>query len=117
MTVKCKAIVTMESISTKKEMNNFINNHPWQIKSIYELQYFICPSCDFKNQNKQEFIHHASEIHPEAINYLKTTIEDNSLEDVWCPWEIKIEFSTTYYDDRIGNPDVKNDNYMEISKK
>ena len=125
MKVKCEAIVTMESISTKKEMNNIINNHPWQIKSIYELQYFICPSCDFKNQNKQEFIHHANEIHPEAIHYLKTTIEDNSLEDVWCPWEIKIEFSTTfenennlYYDDRIGNyPDVKNDNYMEAAMK
>ena len=68
-------IVTMES-TTKKEINNFIK-HPWQIKSIYDLQYFICPSCDFKNQNKQDFIHHANEIHPEAVDYLKT-IEDNS---------------------------------------
>ena len=47
-----------------EEMQN-----PWHIQSIYDLQYFNCPSCEFKNNSKQEFINHAYEIHPIAINY------------------------------------------------
>ena len=68
--------------------------NPWNIGSIYELQYFVCPTCVFKNQSKQDIINHAYEFHPEFVNYLK--ICDNSLNDVVCPWnelskEIKIE--------------------------
>ena len=60
-------------------------DNPWSIQSIFELQYFNCPSCVFKNSSKQEFIDHAYEIHPESINYL-TKIDDNSLKDVLLPW-------------------------------
>ena len=52
--------------------------NPWHIYSIYELQYFICPSCEFKNQSKQEIVNHAYEIHPESIDFL-TNIKDESL--------------------------------------
>ena len=70
--------------------------NPWNINSIYELQYFNCPSCGFKNSSKQEFINHAHEIHPECVQFL-SKISDNSFSDVLCPWneivtsEIKIE--------------------------
>ena len=59
--------------------------NPWNIQSIYELQYFNCPSCVFKNSLKQEFIDHAYEIHPESHDCL-SKIKDNSLSDVTCPW-------------------------------
>ena len=59
--------------------------NPWDIQSIYELQYFHCPSCVFKVHSKQEFIYHSCEFHPESIDYLSKII-DNSLSDVTCPW-------------------------------
>ena len=68
-------------------------DNPWNIKSIYELQYFNCPSCFFKDISKQEIINHAYEVHPESIDYLYN-INDNSLSDIVCPWnldEIKSE--------------------------
>ena len=60
---------------------------PWNIQSIYELQYFNCPSCAFKNHFKQEFINHAYDIHPESIEHLKN-IDDKSLVDLLLPWNI-----------------------------
>ena len=63
--------------------------NPWKIQSIYELQYFNCPTCNFKDNSKQEFINHAYEFHKESIDFLMK-IDDNSLSDITCPWtEIK----------------------------
>ena len=56
-----KSEIFMPSTSARKIEN------PWTIYSIYDLQYFICPTCEFKNQSKQDFINHVYEIHPEAI--------------------------------------------------
>ena len=70
--------------------------NPWNIQSIYELQYFKCPSCEvMKHYSKQELIDHAFEYHPESVLFL-SKISDNSLSDVTCPWsslvtEIKLE--------------------------
>ena len=61
--------------------------NPWDIKSLYELQYFNCPSCVYKDHSKQKFIVHAYEVHPEALYYL-TNILDDSLSDINCPWNI-----------------------------
>lgn len=58
---------------------------PWNIQSIYDLQYFICPACIYKINSKQEIITHAYEYHPESIDFL-ANICDNSLSDVVCPW-------------------------------
>ena len=63
------------------------NENPWDIKSIYELQFFNCPSCVYKNHSKQEFIIHAYEVHPNIINYLNY-IQDDSLSDINCPWTV-----------------------------
>ena len=76
-------------MSFKKEEPSFEN--PWSIQSIYELQYFNCPSCAFKRQSKQEFINHAYEVHPESIEYLNE-IKDGSLSGTICPWDIKPAF-------------------------
>ena len=60
--------------------------NPWNIESIYTLQYFICPSCGYKHISKQNFVCHAFETHPESVNYLKD-IKDGSLCDILCPWD------------------------------
>ena len=73
--------------------------NPWNIQSIYELQFFLCPSCIFKNHSKQELINHAYEYHPDSIEYL-ININDKSLIDIILPWnehtkEIKSEPQVT----------------------
>ena len=61
--------------------------NPWSIESIYDFQYFICPKCNYQNHSKQEFVNHAFEIHPEAVDHLCKT-QDDSLNDIFCPWII-----------------------------
>ena len=63
-------------------------DNPWNIQSIYELQYFNCPSCEFKNQFKQEFVNHAYTSHPDSTDFL-INISDNSFDDIICPWDVK----------------------------
>ena len=73
--------------------------NPWHIQSIYELQYFICPSCTFKDHSKQEIINHTYEFHPDCIQFL-SNITDNSLHDIVCPWiEPKTEIKEEYVEE------------------
>ena len=44
--------------------------NPWNIDSIYDLQYFNCPSCIFKDHSKQEMVNHVFEFHPDSIHHL-----------------------------------------------
>ena len=55
--------------------------NPWNIESIYELQYFNCPNCIYKNHSKQLFVDHAFFYHPQSISSL-TNLKDDSLDDV-----------------------------------
>ena len=80
--------------------------NPWKIQSIYDLQYFTCPSCEFKEYSKQLFVIHASENHPNSIEYLNS-IADGSLNDIVCPWEIKTE--TVKTEDELLNVANSND--------
>ena len=50
----------------------------WTVKSLYEFQYFNCPGCIFKCTQKQEFVNHLYENHPESIMTLND-ISDESL--------------------------------------
>ena len=61
--------------------------NPWDIRSMYDLQFYHCPDCIYINQSKQEFVNHAYESHPKSIDYLNN-IEDDSLNDVNCPWDL-----------------------------
>ena len=65
-------------------MRSFGNQ--WKIQSLYELQYYNCPACHYKNRSNQEFINHAYETHPESIEDLKN-ITDVSMEGVKYPWD------------------------------
>ena len=60
--------------------------NPWNIQSLYEFQYFNCPSCDFKNHSKQKLVNHAYKIHPESIEHLKN-IKDISITGLVFPWQ------------------------------
>ena len=77
--------------------------NPWNICSIYELQYFNCPSCAFRDPSKQGLVNHAYEFHPEAVIFL-ANIKDYSLFDVVCPWNnefSKMKTETSILDDEI----------------
>ena len=67
------------------------DQNPWNILSLYEFLVFDCPSCDYKNNLKQEFINHVCEMHPEAVENLKN-ITDGSTSDISCPWEAETDF-------------------------
>ena len=73
-------------------------NNPWHIQSLYDLLFFVCPSCTYKNNSKQEFVEHASSEHPESINQLQN-INDGSTSDVNFSWnseiDVKDEFNNT----------------------
>ena len=69
------------------------HDNPWDIRSIYEFQYFNCPKCRYSHNSKQDFINHAYENHPEAIENFDNII-DGSLNDVICPWK-ETEFIKT----------------------
>merc|ERR1719433_2429559 len=67
--------------STKK----FKFESPWDVNSLYEFQYFNCPSCAYKDNSRQEFLNHAYKFHPDSTEYLRK-ISDESVYDVVPPW-------------------------------
>ena len=84
--------------------------NPWNINSFYDLQYFNCPSCIFKDPSKQEMVYHVYNYHPESIAYF-VNIKDDSLIDVICPWNIKKEMVDDNYEDTKIDDDINYDNH------
>ena len=74
----------------------------WDVESIYEFQFFNCPTCEFKHYSKQDFVNHAFNTHTKSVDYLKK-ISDGSLSDIVSPWEdlqdekIAYTYSDLYY--------------------
>ena len=72
------------------------SDNPWSVASLYEFQYFNCPSCPFfKVGSKQDFVYHAFYTHPESTEDFKK-ISDGSQNGILLPWksedeEIEIE--------------------------
>ena len=87
------------------------DENPWNVQSLYDLQYFNCPSpfCIYKNNLKQEFINHAYHFHPEADQYLRY-INDGSTSDVEIPIDIK--FDPSYYES-----DIKHEIFEAITEE
>ena len=69
----------------------------WSSKSIFNFQYFNCPSCTFKIKQKQEFVDHAFENHYDCVEFL-SEIEDGSLDDIKLPWISNAEEKTHILD-------------------
>ena len=70
--------------------------NPWHIQSLYELQYFNCLSCSYKNKSKQDIVNHVYDLHPEAIDALNN-ISDGSTENLDLPWRLK-EFKVELFE-------------------
>ena len=53
-------------------MSGMDTENPWNVQSLYDLQYFNCPSqfCIYKNNSREEFLKHAFFNHPESQPYL-----------------------------------------------
>ena len=85
--------------------------NPWNVQSLYDLQYFNCPSsfCIYRNNSKQEFINHAYQFHPEADQYLRN-INDGSTSGIEIPMDIK--FHTSSYES-----DTKHESFVDITKE
>ena len=81
--------------------------NPWQdIQSLYDLQFFICPSCPYVNNSKQDFVNHAYSNHPESDQYLRN-IDDGSISDVDIPSgdydDFKSELDCGFQEDPLHN--------------
>ena len=59
--------------------------NPWNVKSLYEFQYFNCPTCPYKNFSKQDFVNHAFDAHPKSKYYFMKISNHNSFNDVQLP--------------------------------
>ena len=97
--------------------------NPWDVLSLYQFQNFCCPSCVFKVPVKQDFIEHAYKNHPACVDFL-SIIEDDSLSDIVCPWNIDIkieeniicEENNIYEDNNILDEDEENIPLFEKNK-
>ena len=83
-------IFSDEDFNIQNEINAdiemFDNEAVWNVKSLYELQYFFCPDndCNYKNKSKHEFVDHIVDNHPEYM-ILQKSISDDSLSDITNP--------------------------------
>ena len=76
-------------------------SNPWDIQSLYDLQFFNCPCCTFKIKSRQEFVYHAYEVHVESSEFLEK-IKDDSLQDLNCPWSVIKEENIDLDEDKQG---------------
>ena len=95
---------------------------PWNIQSLYDLQYFNCPVCpDYKNQSKQEFFDHAYNLHPESEEALKNIV-DESIGDIVTPWindfDLKNNENMNNYEEYIqGDNQIEYDDDNDVDIK
>ena len=66
------------------------NENHWNVKSLYEFQFFNCPICPFKNYLKQDFVNHAVDAHPKSKYYFIKISNHNSFDDVQIPLDNNI---------------------------
>ena len=58
------------------------NQNPWNIKSLNDLQFFNCPSCEFKVKLEQDLVNHAFDHHfMESSYYLRNIQYYRSTDD------------------------------------
>ena len=85
----------------------------WDVQTVYLFQYFNCPECMFKVQEKQLFINHACESHPESIGYFNN-IKDGSLDDVIVPYIISDDVYPQVKVEEIAEDDEEEDTKVDI---
>ena len=89
-------------------------DNPWSVTSLYEFQYFNCPSCPFfKVCSKQDFVYHAFYTHPESTEDFKN-ISDGSLNGILLPW--KPEDDKIKIEQNILDQDLDHDQNYHLTK-
>ena len=48
-----------------------VSENPWEVSSLYQFQFFICPQCVFQISSKQGFVNHVHDFHIEAEEFLQ----------------------------------------------
>ena len=81
-------------------MDSELRFSPWDVRSLYELQVYDCPECIFQDWSKQSFVNHATNSHPESIQYL-SKIQDDSMDGVDAPWLNQENVKDKYSEDQI----------------
>ena len=71
---------------------NYGNDHnnvtsPWDVESLYEFQYFNCPTCPYKHHSAEDFVDHAFNTHQESKNHFINISNHDSFSDIWPPWK------------------------------
>ena len=69
------------------------NENSWNCESLYKFQNFNCPTCSYKNDDKQDFVNHAVNSHPESKKYFMKISNHESFIDVIIPLENEYEQS------------------------
>ena len=57
----------------------------WDVSSLLEYQFFCCPGCDFRHQEKQLFVDHAATKHSDKVRKWQR-IKDGSLDGIQISW-------------------------------
>ena len=103
--MKAEKVVHTENIHT-------ITENPWIVESIYEFQFYNCPTCSYRHYSKQEFVNHSFYNHLDSVIELQN-ISDGSLSDIISPWDYSNDYDYTS-DDTSKNELKDNDDIMEI---
>ena len=109
-------LLKAEHDKLKRKVDSSSQNvdHIWNINSIYDIQYFNCPSCVFKNKSKQEIVTHACDEHPDSVKFL-SNLSDKSLEDIKCPWnDFYMKFETVENSNLNENEDMPNNSIVDV---
>ena len=91
------------------ETENLSTDNPWIVESIYEFQFYNCPTCSYKHYSKQEFVNHSFNTHLDSVNELQN-ISDGSLSDIVIPWDNSNDFIF----DNISNNELKDNNIDDV---
>ena len=83
-------------------------------KSLFDMQYFVCPLCPFKWHSKQGFVDHAWQKHPDMVENMKN-LQDGSMDDVIVPWH-QIN-SNDDFTEKNNIPEEEKETVIEINEE
>ena len=79
------ATMDIQRMMLEGQLDEVKKGNPWDVYSIFEFNFFCCPECDCKTQSKQDFINHASTLHP-WVSVKWAQYPYISIFHVWIPF-------------------------------
>ena len=90
--------------------------NPWAVETLYEFQYFNCPTCSYMNSSKQNFVIHAYDKHPESQNHFKKISSHDSFSDVLLPSEWNFKSEESQFTDNLKHEVNESDEEFAVEK-